>query len=375
MHNRELFFEFAQRDLWLLLIFFFWYSVLTGFPGMTAGMFAQRLVRGNYDFSPSKSHVRCLCASLVTFLVMVVIGLAANWWEAKQFHHRVVWCATTLLAGFVVPFLWEIYTIHVPPPLPAPAANVGSRWRVSLRSLILVQLILLVADGFWTGGLRQEVASRIDGRRQQAVWEEREVRFFKLGWRASQVIKSAKYQLRLNGIGLNNASAGLLEVRPEDHIVSLEIYNTNLTDADLRVISSFATLERLTITGSSLNTGLADVRDLRELKYLTLVSPAINSSALIEVASLPNLKELHIECDQLNDADLTELCRNTSVPHLRFDSKGVTDQSLPAIQANTTLQSISIRGSKITRQAASELQVKRTDLNGWFNQRDDRFSN
>jgi hypothetical protein len=315
---------------------------------------------------------RCWFVSLVSFLVMVVVGLALNWWEAKQPFHRIDWFVATVCLGFVAPFFAEIYHLRAPSQ-PAHEISNRRRWRVSLRTILLMQLVLLIVGGIWLGGLRDESASLYEKRRaameQLMLQKDCDDRFAKFGWRSALVFTGKRYQLQLAGV--RNPHLALAEVTPADQTILLQIGNPNLTDSDLQQISKLSTLEQLNIGGGgTLGSGLRSLGELHELKKMWLNAKTIDPAGLATVAQLPKLEELFIWCDQVSDDDLEVICKSDSLRVLHLESSAVTDRSLPALEANRSLQRLVLRKSKISRTAAVQLEAKRPELTGWWNQWD-----
>jgi hypothetical protein len=375
MLYQQLLFELAWRDLQLVSLLFLANALLIFLPSMFAGFIARRFMLGSGASANGQCFRRCWFVSLVSFLVMVVVGLAWNWREAKQSFHRVDWFVATLCLGVVAPFFAEVYHLRASSQ-PAPEVSTRRRWRVSLRTILLVQLILLVAGGIWLGGMRDEIASQYENRRvaaeQRMLQRECDDRFAKFGWTSALVFTGHHYQLQLAGVA--NPHLALAEVTSADQTYLLQIGSPNLTDSDLQKIGKLSTLQHLNIGGGgALGPGLCSMGELKELKILWLNAKTIDPAGLAAIAQLPKLEELYIWCDQVSDDDLEVICKSASLRVLRLESGAVTDRSLPALEANRSLQTLILRKSQISRAAAVQLKAKRPELTGWWNQLESEF--
>lgn len=370
MLYQQILYELAFRDLKLVAEQFSCYAVLIAVPSAYAGVIARRIMLGriaNWD-----CFRRCWFASFVAFLTMVVVALAVNWWELKQSFYRVEWFVATLLVGFCAPLFAEILHCRQPTRR-SDESKPPRRWRFTLRLVVLVQLILLIAGGLWVSGLREEIATLMENRqaalKQHSQQTACEQRFVPHGWTPTLVFMGGgAYELRLQGLDLRAPTAALAAIEPTDNLTILGLRSANLTDAELVQIGQFSTLRRLNVAGSPLRSGLLGFRELHVLEELGLSVTSIDADALSAIAQLPMLKEVGIDCDQFGDNHLAALCQSTSLKKLTVYSKAITDRGLVAIEENRHLEYLHIRRSQITREAAIQLQSKRPDLIGWWNQ-------
>jgi hypothetical protein len=368
MLYQQILYELAIRDLTLVSEQFAYYAMIIILPSAFAGVIVRRITLGriaNWD-----CFRRCWFASFVAFLVMMVVALAVNWWELKQSYYRVEWFLTTLLVGFLAPLVTEI--LHCRRPArPAEETTPRRRWRFTLRSVVMVQLILIVAGGLWMSGLREEIATLMEDRRVALELHSRqtacEQRFGPHGWIPTLVFMGDSYELRLRG-DLRRPAEALAAIEPTDNLGFLELRSANLTDADLQRIGQFTALRRLYVAGSPLGSGLREFRNLHELEELGMSVPSIDSDALSAIAQLPKLKVLWIDCDQFGDDHLAAICQSTALKSLTVHSKAITDLALAAIEGNQSLEFLHINKSQITQAAAAQLQSKRPKLVGLWNQ-------
>ena len=355
---------FARRDLQILVTQFGWYWSCIFLPSLFAGVLAHWLMRGGLAKFDWSARVRCWFASLLSFLAMVVVGLAAHWWEEKQPYHRVDWFAATAVAGFFAPFFSEIFQLRRAAPAGPPMARDRKRWIFSLRSAVAVQLFLLVAGGLWIGSLRQEIAAREAARR--AADKNRELiaecfeRFARSGLSANLVFKDSESHIRLNGI--SNLWSGATALEPGDVIQSFEARSRNLTKADLQVIYQLPITLKLKLGDCFLDADSARIRNLDEIRILELRNTTIAAETIAAIAQLPKLEDLKIESSLVNDEDFVTLCNSKSLKFLAIESIAISDRGLEAVAENRSLQTLVLRKTQISPAAAEQLRIKRPEL-------------
>jgi hypothetical protein len=351
---------FARRDLQILWTLYWWYWICIFFSSLFAGALAHWLMRSSLRSFDWATCGRCWFASLVGFLGMVVVALASHWWEAKQTYHRVDWFAAAVVTGFFAPFVAEIWHLRASD-TSLPRESNRKRWIISLRSVVILQLIVLVAGGLWIGALREEIAAKESARRaaerQRAFELECADRFAKLGLSARLVFKGAESHIHLAGGG-----KGLAELQQDDVITFFQADSRYLTKADLQAIYKVRTLLRLKLGDCFLDADSANIRQLDDLRMLELRNTPIAAETIAAISQLPKLEDVKIDSSLATDDDFAILCKSTSLKFLVIKSSSITDRGLEAVAENRSLRRLVIRNSQVSPTAAEQLRTKRPEL-------------
>lgn len=81
----------------------------------------------------------------------------------------------------------------------------------------------------------------------------------------------------------------------KDQLVWLQLSNSGITDADLKIIGSLPNLYKLNLSRNAItNQGVQQLAGLSKLEYLNLYETAITDSGIIALTALPKLKKLYV---------------------------------------------------------------------------------
>jgi hypothetical protein len=128
-------------------------------------------------------------------------------------------------------------------------------------------------------------------------------------------------------VSVPNAADNQLELlQPFTLLVSLQLWNSLVSDDGLRRVSQLRTLTSLNLGGDSFtDDGLSHLNQLTQLKQLWLRSSRIHGPALQHLTPLSGLKELCIDCAAITDGDIQHLSGLTHLEWLTLVGTQVTE--------------------------------------------------
>lgn len=95
-----------------------------------------------------------------------------------------------------------------------------------------------------------------------------------------------------------------------EQLVWLNLANTSVTDAGLKVLAGFKNLRRLHLEKTAVgDEGLAAVKGLGELQYLNLYSTKVSDKGLANLAGLKKLKNVYLWQTAVTDGGASELAK------------------------------------------------------------------
>ncbi|WP_304116546.1 leucine-rich repeat domain-containing protein [Mycolicibacterium bacteremicum] len=115
----------------------------------------------------------------------------------------------------------------------------------------------------------------------------------------------------------------------------LDLFNTNLTDADLAILGDLRELEVLNLAGTAI-TGelLGTLAGLPKLRTLHLGFTDITPQSLPVLANSPNLTTLNVVATATGDAEVGVLAAIASLTELGLDETRITDRAVAEIRAS-----------------------------------------
>jgi tetratricopeptide (TPR) repeat protein len=108
--------------------------------------------------------------------------------------------------------------------------------------------------------------------------------------------------------------------------------------------------------------GLAHIKDLINLRRLTLRGTAITDAGLAHLTGLENLEELDLELTRVGDAGLVHLKGLKSLRTLRLSSTNISDAGLVHLEAIPNLEGVNIHSTKVTQAGVKRLREARPGL-------------
>jgi len=113
----------------------------------------------------------------------------------------------------------------------------------------------------------------------------------------------------------------------EDHIASLRLSHTRVSDRSLDWLGRLPHLTRLYLDHTLISDeGLAKLSDAKELRYLNLVGTKVTGSGLEALRKLPNLQTVYLYQSEVSANDLSSWQR--AMPFVRFDLGGYRPDTL-----------------------------------------------
>jgi hypothetical protein len=109
--------------------------------------------------------------------------------------------------------------------------------------------------------------------------------------------------------------------------------NVTVVDADLKVLRELTDLRYLSLTGTQVtDEGLKELRELKNLQKLSLANTQVTDEGLKELKELKNLQELGLGGTKVTDEGLKELKGLKNLELLTLDKTQVTDKGLKELK-------------------------------------------
>ncbi len=156
---------------------------------------------------------------------------------------------------------------------------------------------------------------------------------------------------------LNGSSAKRVEVTPEiiddilafDEVVSLSLFGTSTTDADLIKLAALKNLRSLDLSYTSVTDSSAEsIAQMKQLQILKLDGTEATDAMLETVAKLPEISMLHLARTKISDRGLKHLKNHKALSVLDLSACNITDAGLQTIGKPPILQTL--RLAKTVRQ-------------------------
>ncbi|MAV36622.1 MAG: hypothetical protein CMJ59_14345 [Planctomycetaceae bacterium] len=141
-------------------------------------------------------------------------------------------------------------------------------------------------------------------------------------------------------------------------VVSVNLSNSQITDADLAHVSRLSQLEQLYLFNTSIgDAALAHLKGLTHLNELSLARTKITDKGLSELADLTGLETLDLSlCMQIKGAGLKHLKAMTALKELLLYQTQVTDDSLDHLRQMTHLEYIVLPDITVSAVGLAALQ-------------------
>lgn len=141
------------------------------------------------------------------------------------------------------------------------------------------------------------------------------------------------------------------------NLKSLDLADTDLTDAGMPKLSMFVNLTRLSLFYCNItNAGLRHIAKLKSLEVLNLDSREISDEGLRHLQQLGNLKSLDIFSGRITDAGCSHLSEISSLECLELCGGGVGDVGCTALARLENLSCLNLsQNERITNRGAAAL--------------------
>ena len=165
-------------------------------------------------------------------------------------------------------------------------------------------------------------------------------------------VRLAGSRSTLKGVLAALANPGL------DALVSLDLSNTPINDADVEGLKSLRALQELSLADTRITDGgLAHLREMTALQRLVLDGTAIRGSGLIHLQELPVLVELRIGCPGLTGLFLVELARLKKLERLSLAKSNFSDEGVQDLVPLTRLRELDLEGTQVSTAGIAKLKA------------------
>jgi Leucine-rich repeat (LRR) protein len=148
------------------------------------------------------------------------------------------------------------------------------------------------------------------------------------------------------------------------NLKSLDLADTNLTDAGMVHIAKFNKLTRLSLFYCNItNGGLRHVAQLKELQVLNLDSREMSDEGLCHLRDLPKLKSLDIFSGRIADSSCLHIARIRSLESLELCGGGIGDAGCLSLATLYNVEHLNLsQNESISNHGASALAATLTNL-------------
>ena len=159
--------------------------------------------------------------------------------------------------------------------------------------------------------------------------------------------------LAFQKLGANVVRDGKAEGNP---VVSIYFLVVGVTDADLKHIEEFKSVERIELRGAGItNEGLHELKQLKNLKSLRLINTSVTDTGLRELEDLEKLQGLVLEGTRMTGAGLRELKNTTNLTSLVLGGARIADSGLKSLRELKNLESLRFHFTSVTNEGLGEL--------------------
>jgi hypothetical protein len=151
--------------------------------------------------------------------------------------------------------------------------------------------------------------------------------------------------LRLRGTKFTGA---VLNLKPFAQLHTLELMDTNITDAGLEGVKSATQLQKLVLAGSNItDAALINIKGLSQLQTLGLIEIRVTDAGLANIRELTRLRELYLSDSNVGDAGMENLKSLTQLQVLYLRKTHVTDAGLANLAELTQLRQLCLQDANI----------------------------
>jgi hypothetical protein len=133
------------------------------------------------------------------------------------------------------------------------------------------------------------------------------------------------------------------------HLRSFHLWESDLTDFGLELVSQCTQLEVLFLGGSEFtDEGLKHIAQLPRLKSLYLANPRITDAGIAHLENVAELEEISLVQTPLTDEALETICKLKGLRALHIEGHGITDAGVAQIGLLPKLESLGFYGTALT---------------------------
>jgi serine/threonine protein kinase len=144
---------------------------------------------------------------------------------------------------------------------------------------------------------------------------------------------------------------------PPESLPSPDCGVWKVTDADLKLLTTFDRLQSLDLTDARLVTdaALKDLSSLRQLRHLYLGRTRVTDAGLKDVAALRQLRGLGLEEIEVTDAGVRDVAGLTQLTYLNLGGTHLTDAGMKELAPLTQLRMLCLYDTAVTDAAMRDL--------------------
>lgn len=125
----------------------------------------------------------------------------------------------------------------------------------------------------------------------------------------------------------------LSSVRKFSELESLNLWGSDVADADLKSLEALSELESLHLNETAISdAGLIQLRGLRELEALSLRDTYVTDAGLENLSNMPKLAYLDLGYTCVSDEGISHLASIASLRTLRLDYTDITDDGVERLK-------------------------------------------
>lgn len=148
-----------------------------------------------------------------------------------------------------------------------------------------------------------------------------------------------------------------------EHLVYLQLGNTNVTDASLKEIGRLAKLKELMLFSTPItDSGLQYVSKLEGLQVLILQGTKVSDSGLKHLSGLKQLRKLDLHSTSVSDAGLKYVAELQNLEELNLVLTNISDDGLSDLIGLKRLRRIQLLATKVTDKGVAKLTAALPDL-------------
>jgi imidazolonepropionase-like amidohydrolase len=151
---------------------------------------------------------------------------------------------------------------------------------------------------------------------------------------------------------------GKIEFNANREVVKIDLNNTKVTEANLKLLEKFTELEWLDLRVTPIgDEGVSHLKTLRKLKFLNLFRTNLSDKGLADLRGMTDLETLLMGGTKITDDGLKNLERFSKLRKVSVFRTAVSDAGLKSLEKLPSLEILLIGESKITEEGVKSLKT------------------
>jgi internalin A len=170
---------------------------------------------------------------------------------------------------------------------------------------------------------------------------------------------SAASDAQARAIGAVKAYGGKLgvdESSPDKPVISVDLHNIKFDAVELQRLKTLVDLQSLNLAFVETATGFDFLAPLTKLQTLNLKNTQVTDADLAHLNGMVNLQSLNLALTHVGDAGMEHLKGLGKLQSLNLAFTNVTDAGLERLKGLTNLQTLDVGDSKVTDAGVKKLQ-------------------